>query len=89
MSNLGTREEAIGAMETQEDDDDEEEEKDGKQTEGGKQKEEGFCKDVREEEERRPPVIFQRRIPLSMSAVTRPVLLTQRGSGRLNPSECF
>jgi hypothetical protein len=88
---LGTREEAIGAMETQEDDDnddDEEEEKDGKQTEGGKQKEEGFCKDVREEE-RRPPVIFQRRIPLSMSAVTRPVLLTQRGSGRLNPSECF
>jgi hypothetical protein len=78
MSNLGTREEAIGAMETQEDDDDDDdddEEKDGKQTEGGK-KEEGFCKGVREEE-RRPPGIFQRRIPLSMSAVTRPVLLTE------------
>jgi len=75
MSNLGTREEAIDAMETQEDDDDAEEEKDGKQTEGGK-KEEGFCKGVREEE-RRPPGIFQRRIPLSMSAVTRPVLLTE------------
>jgi hypothetical protein len=76
MSNLGTREEAIGAMETQEDDHDhDEEEKDGKQTEGGK-KEEGFCKGVREEE-RRPPGIFQRRIPLSMSAVTRPVLLTE------------
>jgi hypothetical protein len=77
MSNLGTREEAIGAMETQEDDgdDEEEEEKDGKQTEGG-MKEEGFCKGVREEE-RRPPGIFQRSIPLSMSAVTRPVLLTE------------
>ncbi len=35
MSNLGTREEAIGAME---DDEEDEEEKDGKQTEGGKKR---------------------------------------------------
>jgi hypothetical protein len=54
-SNLGKREEAIGAMETQEDDDDdEEEEKDGKQTEGGKEKKRVFAKTSEKKREDHP-----------------------------------
>jgi hypothetical protein len=56
MSNLGTREEAIGAMETQEDDD--EEEKDGKQTEGGK-KRRGFLQRRQRRREKTNPAFFK------------------------------